>query len=235
MTTDKPTLIIQNCPVESAGTTRDYLRLKQKPFLEIHTYRGETLPDPDTVGAVINLGCPHPAARYHEHEHLKDLFSFVHLVTKKNHPYLGLCFGGQILALTLGAAVTANPVKEIGVYHVSLTEQGSRDPLFRGFDNSFQVFHWHNDTFTVPASAGLLARGEDGSNQVFVDGRAYAMIFHLEVDPEEVPGWCDAYREELVELGKTGDEVIEAYRAIAARTRALNFRLLDNFFALSEI
>ena len=55
-----------------------------------------------------------------------------------------------------------------------------------------------------------------------------------EVDPDEVPRWCDAYSDELAEFGRTKDEIIEVYRPIAARTRSLNFRLLDNFFALSE-
>ncbi|MDH4156651.1 MAG: type 1 glutamine amidotransferase, partial [candidate division Zixibacteria bacterium] len=180
MATQRPTFIIQNCPAESAGTTRDYLRLRQRPFREIVTYQGGALPDPDDIGAVINLGCPHPAARYHEHQYLKDLFSFVRQVAEKDLPYLGLCFGGQILALALGAEVTANPVKEIGVNDIRLTESGLRDPLFRGFDRSFQVFHWHGDSFGVPATARLLAYGEDCHNQVFVSGRVYAMIFHLE-------------------------------------------------------
>lgn len=227
----KPLLVIQNCEAESAGTIITYLDEKKHPHQTVRSFEGERPPGPSEFSAVINLGTPDSAASYFEHDYLKAVFSLVAEVIRTDVPYLGICFGAQILARALGAQVMPNKVKEIGTYTVRLTNHGKRDPLFAGFEDEFPVFHWHGDTFRLPFEALLLAEGTDCRNQAFRKRRAVGLQFHLEVDPDDVPRWCELYKQELDEVGKTDKEVQESYRNQAERVRLLNYRLLDNFIS----
>lgn len=225
----KPLLVIQNCEAESAGTIVSHLEEKKHPHEVVRSFEGDPLPAPGGFAAVINLGTPLSAASYFEHDYLKAVFSLVAEVVRTDVPYLGICFGAQILARALGAQVMPNKVKEIGSYTVRLTGHGKRDPLFSRFDEEFPVFHWHGDTFRLPFESLLLAEGADCKNQAFRKRRAVGLQFHLEVDPDDVPHWCDIYKSELDEVGKKGKAVESAYRKQAEKVRQLNYRLLDNF------
>ncbi len=226
----KPVLIIQNCEFETAGSTVDYMRDRRIPFILMQSYSGDSFPDQADISAIIAMGCPESVTRLNEFDYLKKLFQFVTASVRQNVPYLGVCFGGQLLAKVLGAEVNPNPVKEIGACKVSLTAEGKNDTLFAGFDNIFDVFQWHGDTFRVPFGAKLLVEGTECKNQAFRKGNLVGIQFHLETPLEEASVWCDKYAHELVEVGKTREQLTAGYRPIAETAKNLNYRLLDNFF-----
>lgn len=228
----KPVCIIQNCEAETAGTVIDYLDARRRPCLIVPSYKTQIYPSLDMIDAIINLGCSISMTSYREHEFLKALYAFVAQVVRANKPYLGICFGAQMLAHVLGAKVTPNKVKEIGTYRVRLTPEGANDPLFACFNKTFEVFHWHGDTFSIPFGAQLLVEGDDCRNQAFRKGNLVGLQFHLEADPDEVPLWCDVYSSELEEVGKKKDDIVQQYRQVAETVRQLNFKFLDNFFQL---
>jgi GMP synthase-like glutamine amidotransferase len=187
------------------------------------------------IAAVINLGCPHSVTDYYQNDSLKRLYAYVAQVVRAGKPYLGICFGAQMLAHLLGAKVEHNRVKEIGVYRVRLTPEGQADPLFAGFEESFEVFHWHAETFRVPFGAQLLIEGDDCRNQAFRKGNLVGLQFHLEAGLEDVARWCDEYRAELDEAGKTREEILGRFEPISESMRQSNYRLLDNFFQLCRL
>ncbi|RME31958.1 MAG: type 1 glutamine amidotransferase [Candidatus Zixiibacteriota bacterium] len=228
----KPVVIVQNWAAESPGTIGEYFSSRDIPFRTVHLYRDDPLPSPGEIDRAIVLGCPCSVNEYQQHEWLKRLFAFTADIVRQNVPYLGICFGAQLLARVLGARVEKNEVKEIGVYTASLTEAGVKDPIFSGFDMEFPVFHWHGDTFRIPFGATHLATGTECRNQAFGLGKLVGVQFHLEPRPEEVPLWCDEYSEELEEVGKSKDEIIADFNSHAEQFKALNHRLLENFMAL---
>lgn len=228
----KPILIVQNCKDELSGTILEYLLQKDLPHDTVESYCDQPLPDPETIGPVVLLGCPLSVIDYYEHDYLKRLFAFTAELARRNHPCLGICFSGQMLAKILGAKVKVNDVKEIGCYTVRLTAEGEADPIFTGFDKEFPVLHWHGDTFGVPFGTSLLIEGKDCRNQAFRKGNLVAVQFHMEATPAEVEAWCDVYPQDLADVGKTKQEVVEQYGAIAEQVRLQNNLLLDNFLSL---
>jgi GMP synthase (glutamine-hydrolysing) len=105
-------------------------------------------------------------------------------------PILGICLGAQLVAKALGARVYRNPVKEIGWYPVWWTEAARGDVLFDGLSGQEIVFHWHGETFDLPAGAAWLARSEACLHQAFrVGSCVYGLQFHLEVTPEMIRDW----------------------------------------------
>ncbi|NOY88903.1 MAG: type 1 glutamine amidotransferase [FCB group bacterium] len=228
----KPILIIQNCKVETAGTILDFLENNKLPYKIVHTYKNQPLPPITDTEAVINLGCPYSVINYYQHDFLKSLYQYIAENIRHNKPYLGICFGGQILAQVLGAKVEPCHTKEIGIYQVKLNEQGVHDPFFKDFDSEFPVFQWHGDTFHIPLGAKLLVEGSSCQNQAFRHGNMLALQFHLEASLQEIPLWCDTYRQELVETHKTKNEIITTFEKEAEKIKKLNYKLLDNFLGL---
>lgn len=94
---------------------------------------------------------------------------------------LGICLGAQLIADVLGARVYRNSQPEIGWFPVSLTENANASPVIKGLPGRFAAFHWHGDTFDIPAGAVRLARSDACANQAFMYGqRVIGLQFHLE-------------------------------------------------------
>jgi GMP synthase-like glutamine amidotransferase len=130
-------------------------------------------------------------------------------------PVLGICLGAQLIASALSARVYRNPRKEIGWFDIRLTEEGQADPLFAGAGPSETVFHWHGETFDLPAGAVCLASSEACGHQAFrVGSRVYGLQFHLEVTPEMIADWCseDVNSSDVSELEVPPDPAHNAAR-----------------------
>jgi GMP synthase-like glutamine amidotransferase len=143
-------------------------------------------------------------------------------------PTLGICFGAQLLAHVLGAGVSRNPVMEIGGYEVRLTDAGRSDPLLAGFGETFPVFHWHGDTFALPAGADLLVEGSDCRHQMFRLGRLVGVQFHVEITVPMARRWTTEYAHELEKAGKSADRVVAECRDRADEMTALAELFMDN-------
>jgi GMP synthase-like glutamine amidotransferase len=118
---------------------------------------------------------------------------FIRSAISRRQPVLGVCLGAQLIAKALGARVRANAVKEIGWFPVEFADTAARDPLFQGIEGAECVFHWHGETFDLPAGAELLVSSAACRHQAFRFGdRVYGLQFHLEVTPEMIAQWCRA-------------------------------------------
>ena len=110
-------------------------------------------------------------------------------------PVLGICFGAQQLAVTLGGEVTKAQSPEIGWFSVETI------PETTGFAPSVLTegpwMQWHYDRFSVPGGATVLARSAVGP-QAMTCGRALGLQFHPEVTESIVRMWSGGDgREEL--------------------------------------
>jgi len=228
----KPTIVLQNFEAESPGTIIDYLIERDKPYQIVHTYKNVVPPRIENAAAVVNMGCPISVKDYLDHAYLRTVFQYAQEAVRTDTPYLGLCFGGQILAAALRAQVRRSEHKELGPSDITLTKEGLADPLFAGFPARFPAFQWHSDTFDIPESADLLAHAPECKNQAFRYGRQAGIQFHMEVTMEEAARWCEIWKNELEETGQSAGHILRDYEKTALEVRRLNFLLLDNFFNL---
>jgi GMP synthase-like glutamine amidotransferase len=181
----------------------------------------------DAAGAIFMGG---PMSVNDDLPYLQQELRFAAQCVAYRKPLLGVCLGAQLIAKSLGARVYRNPVKEIGWFHVRFTDAAADDALFRELGPDEVVFHWHGETFDLPAGAELLATSQACRNQAFRVGTTiYGLQFHLEVTPEMIAGWCeeDANCGDVREL----DSLIDPH-AHAARMKELAATVFDRWCAL---
>jgi len=222
-------LILQNCPTEGIGLYASGLEEHGIAPHTLHAYAGESFPSLDRYDAIIVGGTPVSVNKIRDHNFLLKEGRFLKKALHRGMFILGICFGAQLLARLLGAAVSRNRVMEIGTYPVRLKTAGKNDPLFKGFPPVFPVFHWHNDTFTIPPGAQQLATDKDCPNQAFRLGRAVGLQFHLEITAAEAGRWADVYASELTTVGKSKGQLTRECREHEPIMARLARLLLDNF------
>lgn len=135
---------------------------------------------------------------------------------EQDKPLLGICFGGQLLSSALGGDVTAQ-----GKAHIAWeTPDTSLDELRAPW------ILLHNDAFTVPEGAELLAEA-DHAPVAFRQGRAWGVQFHPEVDADILARMFD-------DVGTPRDIAaphVDALRQRAQAQRADSMALFDRFWA----
>lgn len=182
-------LAFRHVPFEGLGLIAPALRSRGIAFDYADLYRDSAdLPDLDSYDGLIFLGGPMSA-----NDALTYLSREMHAIEgaiRAGKPVLGVCLGAQLIAKTLGAPVYRNTAPEIGWFDIDLTPAADSDPVFTGLNAVETVFHWHDDTFDLPAGAQLLAHSALTERQAFSYRNAvYGLQFHLEVTPRMIVNW----------------------------------------------
>jgi len=145
-------------------------------------------------------------------------------------PFLGLCGGGQLGLVALGGRVGPNPAGPgvapdqagslvLRTTPVRLTEEGQRDPLFKGCSPTMGMIAIHSDYLAeCPASRfTALAHADDLPNQVVGYG-ARARLFGLH--PEMSARFVRRMAEAVIGTGEFGPYPKEAlFRAVSEGVR----------------
>jgi len=104
-----------------------------------------------------------------------------------NVPFLGICYGHQLLARSTGGEVGFHPCgKEIGTVPVVLAPGCADDPLFRSLPQTFSVHSAHSQSvLRLPPLAVHLAGNDCEPNHAFRIGTsAWGVQFHPEYNVE---------------------------------------------------
>jgi GMP synthase (glutamine-hydrolysing) len=181
-----------------------------------------TLPDPRGFDGVVVTGSVDSVTR--RAPWMEALGAWL-VAAAARTPVLGVCFGHQLLAHALGAAVERHPAgPESGTVEVELTDAGAADPLFDGLPRRVAVQHGHEDHVPeLPRGAVLLARNAHTPVQAFAHGpRIRAVQFHPEFDAARARAFAEAERDWL-EAARPGlaDAALRSIRPTPEATRVL--------------
>jgi len=200
----------------------------EKAGVPVLVKQAQDLP-PQTLGhfsALVLSGSP--AAAYDNDGWIRGLKELVRKAVRDSVPTLGICFGSQLIASALGGEVQLNPKGwELGNSKVYLTPEGSLDPLFEGFPDTFEVIESHQDAITaIPPGAVLLATNDHSPIQAYgVGEKLRAVQFHPEMSPAHLYFILPPRRERI--LRKTGIDVLEVLPGLRSTPVAL--RIFHNF------
>jgi GMP synthase-like glutamine amidotransferase len=139
-------------------------------------------------------------------------------------PLLGHCLGGQLISKALGGVVSRNPVKEIGWGEVKVSDNDIARAWF-GDTRSFQAFHWHGETFSLPQGATHILSSAYCTNQAYAIGKHLAMQCHIEMTREMIASWCAAGADEV-----TSSSASPAVQSVSEMQRQMenNLQQLNN-------
>ncbi len=181
-------LVFRHVAFEGLGLIGNVLGERGIPFRYVDLFRDpDAEPASDAAGYVFMGG---PMSANDDLPYVRREIDLIRDAVAAGRPVLGICLGAQLIAKALGARVYRNPVKEIGWAPVYWTEAARRDPLFEGLREPETVFHWHGETFDLPAGTEWLAWSDGCRHQAFRAGEGvYGLQFHLEVTPEMIAGW----------------------------------------------
>jgi GMP synthase (glutamine-hydrolysing) len=178
-------LVLRHEPFEHLGHFAWHLDQSDIPF----TYIGlsQSISTDEYTGVIIMGG---PQSANDPDSGLAAEMRLIRDAVDRSVPILGVCLGAQLIAKALGARVYRNPSKEIGWAPVYFTEAARGDPLFGGFASPTTFFHWHGETFDLPAGAEWLAYSDLCRHQAFRYGtNVYGVQFHPEITPEMIVDW----------------------------------------------
>lgn len=177
--------LLQHVHYEGPGCIRNWCSEHNLSLIIIHLYRGEPLPNPREVDFLIVMGGPMSIDDAHQHPWLLAEQDLIRYCIEQGKTLLGICLGAQMIAHCLGAHITKNPNKEIGWYPLQRHDDITSHPLANIFPPHFDAFHWHGDTFSLPADSLFLASSEACRHQGFIyHDRVVALQFHLEMNLE---------------------------------------------------
>ncbi len=179
--------VLQHVPFEGPAAIADWASRRSVPLDVFHVYRGSGLPQPDSFDMLTVMGGPMSANDTATLPWLQPEIDLVRDAMAGGKIVLGVCLGSQIIAKALGAPVYAAKQREIGWFPVTRTADAGGATLFDALPSQFTPFHWHGETFDLPAGAVRLAETADVPNQAFQIGdRVLGLQFHMEATPQSV-------------------------------------------------
>ncbi len=191
----KPIVIFRHAATEGPGYLATFLDNKNIPLQLIKV--DEKAPLPASIknfsGMVLMGG---PMSVNDDLPWIAPMLALIREAKTLDIPLLGHCLGGQLISKALGAEITKNPIKEIGWGEVTVSENEVAKNWFVDIAK-FNSFHWHGETFSLPAGATHLLASAHCLNQAYSIGKHLAFQCHIEMTAELIKTWCVVGADEL--------------------------------------
>ncbi len=154
-------------------------------------------------------------------------------VVRRDHPFLGACYGIGTLGIVEGALVDGTYAEPVGAVEVKLTAEGHDDPLLGVLPGEFEAFVGHKEGITQPAAHMVVLAGSATCPvQAFRIGRrVYATQFHPELDVPGIRTRIDLYRHAGYFPAETAEQLMSAAAQSRVHAPPLLLRRFVELFA----
>lgn len=191
---------LQHVPFEGLGSIASWAKARRAQISRTRLFAGEALPSADEIDLLVVMGGPMGVYDERDYPWLVREKEFLKQAINFGTRILGVCLGAQLIADVLGAKVYPNDHKEIGWFPIEGTRSASSNPIGKVLSTAGEVFHWHGDTYDLPAGATHLAKSRACKHQAFsVGNQILALQFHLETTPNAAQALIDHCGHEIVD------------------------------------
>ncbi len=189
---------LQHVPFEGLGSIASWAKARRAQISHTRLFADEALPSANEIDLLVVMGGPMGVYDERDYPWLVREKEFLKQAIDAGTRILGVCLGAQLIAEVLGAKIYPNDHKEIGWFPIEgVRAPGKIGPLLA---RAGKVFHWHGDTFDLPAGATHLAKSRACTNQAFsVGDQILALQFHLETTPNAARALVDNCGHEIVD------------------------------------
>lgn len=189
---------LQHVPFEGLGSIETWLEDAGYDITSTQLYDSINFPKVEAFDFLVVMGGSMSINDEDNYPWLVEEKKFIKRTIEAGKPILGICFGAQLIANSMGGEVFQNTAKEIGWFPIQATKSDN-NAVFQ-FPEEVDVFHWHGETFTLPPGAVQIAESKACKNQAFQMGtHVMGLQFHLETTPESAQAVVDNCRDELVD------------------------------------
>ena len=220
---------LQHVSFEGLGCINQWITTKGHTVNYTKLYDNPQFPVLDEFDWLIVMGGPMGVYDEAMYPWLKEEKEFIRRAIEGGKTIVGICLGSQLIAEVLGAKVYPNKQKEIGWFDIQKTEIAKSQPLLEQIEELFTVFHWHGDTFDLPAGSERLFSSAVCLNQAFLyKKKVLGLQFHFEVTSHTLKEMIENGMSELVE-----DKTIQSATKILEQTNYIDsnnqkmFQILD--------
>ncbi len=176
---------LQHVPFEDLGAIGPWLAGRGARVTATRCYANPSFPSLDGFDWLIVMGGPMSVHDRDRHAWLVQEERLIGRAIAAGKTVLGICLGAQLIAQALGARVFHAPEREIGWFPIEPLAAPAGHPFAGLLPDSATVFHWHGETFDLPAGAVSLASSAACAKQAFAVGDCVlALQFHLEMTPD---------------------------------------------------
>lgn len=225
--------IVMHESFEAPAVIKLWARKNEYAVTYTKLYEGGKLPEKCDFDFLVIMGGPQsPATTSAECSYFdaQKEISFIKKAIDHEKIVFGVCLGAQMIGEALGARFDHSPNREIGVFSLTITDDGKKDPIIGTFPPTFNVGHWHGDMPGLTADAKILAVSEGCPRQIVrYTPKIYGFQCHFEFTPDAIEGMIQNSAHELEQ--RKGLPYIETADELRAHDfsemNALLFRFLD--------
>jgi len=217
----------QHVHFEGLGCIDNWINKNGHHIQYTRFYENTSVPCVDDYDWLVVMGGPMSVNDEAEFPWLVDEKKAVKEAIENNKTVIGICLGSQLIANVLGESVYKNQEREIGWFDISLTD--ATNLLNPGHSSTLKVFHWHGETYKVPANAVHLAYSAGCGSQAFLyNEKVLGLQFHLEVTGQSIAAMIENGRGDLVsgKFVQSESEILAQTLWIESNNRIM-FQILD--------
>lgn len=236
----KPFLVIQLRPEDEAADNEFQAIVRYSGLREDEVVRARVehtgLPEIELTdysaiivgGSPFDMSTPEDEKREIQKRIENDFMNLFERIVESDYPFFGACSGNSLLGKFCGAHISTKYGEPVGGVDIVLTDEGTRDPLLRGFPETFRVLLGHKEACDdIPPGTVLLASSEACPVQMFrLRNNIYATQFHPEGDLEGFTVRINVYKNHGYFAPETAQDLIAA---VANEDTPLAKQILDRF------